>query len=320
MVCLCLLTAPASARKRGKARGKIAAVPALTAGGLPNVMSAAAVVVDLDKGEEIYAKNADDRRHIASVGKLFVALVVREKKVPLTEKTTISEEDKKYARGGAKSRLLVGKTFTNHDLLRAMLVASDNRAVTALGRAAGLDPEQLVAAVNAKTAELGLTRTEFTDPTGLNGNLSTPREVLVALREALDDSTLAEILALTTLSVTSVDEKPIRVDYVSTNHSLRTGRYPVIGGKTGYTDEARYCFAVAATLGGRKVGMVFLGAEGELTRFADFNRVAGWIEGGGVAETETAAMAGAKPAEGGVGASVESPPAAITPAIVTPPR
>src|SRR5688572_19174533 len=68
--------APAEARKRSKGRGRAAApVPALTRDGWPNVMAAAAVVVDLDKGEEIYAKNPDDKRFIASVGKLFVALV-----------------------------------------------------------------------------------------------------------------------------------------------------------------------------------------------------------------------------------------------------
>src|SRR5215208_5792101 len=150
-VSLALAAAPAEARKRAKRRGKAPApVAAVTRDGWPNVMSAAAVIVDLDKGEEIYAKNADDQRFIASVGKLFVALVVRDKGLPLDGKTTITEEDKDLSRGGARSRLLVGKTFTNHDLLRAMLIASDNRAVTAVARGAGLGPKELVEALNAK--------------------------------------------------------------------------------------------------------------------------------------------------------------------------
>jgi D-alanyl-D-alanine endopeptidase (penicillin-binding protein 7) len=287
----------------------------LTKDGWPNVMSAAAVVVDLDRGEEIFAKNPDDVRFIASVGKLFVALVVRDKNVPLEGKTSITEDDQNWARGGARSRLFVGKTFTNHDLLRAMLIASDNRAVTAVGRAAGLSPEELVKAVNEKVRALGLTKTEFTDPTGLNGNVSTPREVAIALREALADPVLAEILATTTISIRSHDEKPIIVDYVNTNQNLRSGRYDVIGGKTGYTDEARYCLAIAAKIGERRLGMVFLGAEGELTRFADFNRVMGWIDQDGPSKVVAKEAAGDAPKKR-IGASVEPPPEAITPRII----
>jgi D-alanyl-D-alanine carboxypeptidase len=52
----------------------------------------------------------------------------------------------------------------------------------------------------------------------------------------------------------------------------------ILGGKTGYTDIARYCLAVAAETGGkRQLGMVFLGAEGKHTRFADFSRVINWL-------------------------------------------
>jgi D-alanyl-D-alanine carboxypeptidase len=52
----------------------------------------------------------------------------------------------------------------------------------------------------------------------------------------------------------------------------------VLGGKTGYTDLAGYCLAIAARLDGqREVAMAFLGAEGKMTRFGDFARAAQWI-------------------------------------------
>jgi D-alanyl-D-alanine endopeptidase (penicillin-binding protein 7) len=244
-------------------------------------MSVAAVVADLDTGREVYVKNADAVRPIASLGKIFLALVVRDKEVPLDGTTIITEEDRQHARGGARSRVPVGKTFTNIDLMRALLVASDNRACTALGRAAGLRPTDLVDAMNAKARALGLRRTKFTDPSGLNGNESTPREILVALRAALADPVLAEILTTPSVVIRSTDRHPVAIQYVNTNQSLRTSPHRIIGGKTGYTDEARYCLAIAAELDGRRIGMVFLGAEGELTRFADFNRVTRWLTAGG---------------------------------------
>ena len=280
-------------------------VPALTPDGWPNVKAPAAVVVDLDSGEELYNKAPDEVRRIASVGKLFVALAVRSHKLPLDAATAIIQEDRQFARGGSKSRLHEGKAFTNHDLLRAMLIGSDNRAVTALGRAVGMAPADLVAAMNAQARRLGLKKTSFTDPTGLNGNVSTPREVVVALRAALDDPVLAEILRTSEYVVRSASHPGYRVAYNNTNHSLRAGRYDVIGGKTGYTDEARYCLAVASRLEGRRIGMVFLGAEGELTRFADFNRVADWVVSGAPRRMRPSSA-------GGVGAALEPPPGALT--------
>src|SRR5215470_9232193 len=189
--------AEARARTPGKnARGqdKSASPSAIAKDGSPGLKAEAAIILDLDSGEELYGKNADQVRAIASVGKLFLALAVRGKNLPLDGVTTIQEEDRKFASGGARSRLPVGKTFTNHDLLRAMLIQSDNRAVTAVARGAGMTPDQLVAAVNDKAKALGLTHTKFTDPTGLNGNVSTPREVLVALREVLSDQVLSDVL------------------------------------------------------------------------------------------------------------------------------
>ena len=287
-----LLLGPARpAWARGRKAAKTQKVPPLTKDGWPNVMSRAAVVLELDSGAELYAKDPDAVRPIASVGKLFVALVVRDKQLPLDGKTTITEEDRTFARGSGKARshLYVGRTFTNHDLLRAMLISSDNRAVTAVARGAGLSPDELVAALNAKARALGLARTRFTDPTGLNGNESTPREIAVALRAALADEVIAKVLATPTTVIESVDAKKVKVELVSTDRALRAGKRKILGGKTGYTDEARYCLAIGAELAGRRYGMVFLGAEGELTRFADFGRAAQWIEDGGPAKAGKAA-------------------------------
>jgi D-alanyl-D-alanine endopeptidase (penicillin-binding protein 7) len=183
----------------------------------------------------------------------------------------------RLAAGGARSRLAVGRSFKNIDLLRAMLISSDNRACSALGRAMGLRPAELVEALNAKASGMGLRKTRFVDPTGLKNNVSTAREVMTALTAALAVPLLAEIMTTPQATVRSTDGRAT-VDYVSTDVALRAGRYPVLGGKTGFTDDAKYCLAIAAKIGERRVGMVFLGADGKLTRFGDFNRVAAWMK------------------------------------------
>lgn len=256
-----------------------AGIAPLTAEGLPNVQARAALIMDASTGGELYAKDADAVGAIASTGKIFVAMVVRRRGIDLDGATEVTRVDRDYARGGARTRLEVGYTYRNRDLLHAMLVASDNRAPTALGRAVGLAPEALIAAMNALAAELGLLRTRFTDPSGLNGNVSTAREMALAFQVALADPVLAEILGTREVAV-----RPVRgrgtVHYRNTNRALHTGRYQVLGGKTGFTNEAGYCLLIAARVAGRELLMVFLGEAHKLTRYGDFERVAGWVKDG----------------------------------------
>src|SRR5262249_44510979 len=181
------------------------------------------------------------------------------------------------AQKGARSRLAPGMTLTNRDLLHATLIASDNRAVPALGRAVGLSPTELAAEMTKKARALGLNHTEFKDPTGLDdGNVSTPRETVKMLQAALREPTIAEIVRKARYTVQPVNRRGA-IEYVNTDMLVRTGRWEVHGGKTGYTDIARYCLVVAAKVGEREGGMAFLGAEGKLTRFGDFGRAADWL-------------------------------------------
>ena len=186
---------------------------------LPDVKSRSAIVIDAENGAEIFAKDADEIRAIASTTKIFVAMAVRKKGLDLDGWTTITKADARYARGGARTRLDVGDTFRNHDLLRAMLMASDNRAPTALGRAAGMTPDELVAAMNAIAKDLHLKRTKFTDPNGLRGNVSTAREMAIALRAALEDDVLRAIMSDDFELVVAKDGRP-KIAYGTTNQPL----------------------------------------------------------------------------------------------------
>jgi D-alanyl-D-alanine endopeptidase (penicillin-binding protein 7) len=233
-------------------------------------------VLDASTGDELFAKDADEVRPIASTTKIFVAMAVR-KRLDLDGWTEISKVDAHYAAGGARTRLDIGQKFRNKDLLRAMLVASDNRAPTALGRAAGMSPDDLVTAMNDLARHLHLKHTRFTDPTGLHGNESTAREMAIALRAVLADDVLRAIMRQDSADVVSKDHYA-RIHYGTTNQPLVVGKWNVIGGKTGYTHAAGYCFVTGARFDDREVVMAFLGASGKLTRFADFNRVAAWLE------------------------------------------
>ncbi len=249
------------------------------AGKRPKVGARAAVVIDLDSGAELYAKDADEIRPIASMTKLFVALAVRRKGLDLEGWSAITEADVEASRGGARTRLRKGQVFRNHDLLRAMLMSSDNRAPTALGRAVGLDTVELILEMNAVARDLGLTHSRFLDTTGILGNTSTAREMTVALRAVLADPVLARIMATEKVRLVS-KTRASKVDYRSTVEPLRDGKYTVHGGKTGHTEPAGYCITVSLDVAGRSYVVALLGSPTKKRRSADFSRITSWLESG----------------------------------------
>lgn len=257
----------------------------------PAVSSQRVMVMDAATGAILYARNADDVAAIASTGKIFVGLVASERKLALTEATKMTKVDRDFARGGARTRLSVNHSFRNRDLLRAMLIASDNRAPTALGRAVGLSPKQLIAAMNEVARKLGLKDTRFTDPSGLRGNVSTARDMAIAFRAALADPLLAEVLGTREVHVRATHKRAKRIYYRNTNQVLHNDKYQVLGGKTGFTRKAGYCLLVAANVAGRDVVMVFLGGKGKNTRFRDFYRAVEWISAGHAPDIATAPRA-----------------------------
>jgi D-alanyl-D-alanine endopeptidase (penicillin-binding protein 7) len=271
-------TARASARSHHKTTRNTVSigrhVPAVR-GGLPNVQALGALVLD-ENGRELYARNPDHERPIASISKLAATLVVVDRKLEMEGLSTITRADTQNARGGARSRLLEGLTLSNRDLLHAALLGSDNRAIPALGRAVKLSPSQLAAAMTAKAKALGLVKTRFHDPTGLSiENVSTPRETIALLRAVMRSPVLGPIIQRVEYDAHPIGKPPI--SYVNTFRPAVRSNVQVLGGKTGYNDDARYCLVLAARIDGHTCYMSFLSSEGKLTRFGDVARVADWI-------------------------------------------
>jgi D-alanyl-D-alanine carboxypeptidase len=104
----------------------------------------------------------------------------------------------------------------------------------------------------------------------------------IALRATIEDPVLGELLGTRFTSINRVSHRKARViHYANTNRMLHRERFRSLGGKTGYTRDAGYCLVSASMVNGRRLAFVFLGADGELTRYGDFNRVWDWMEANG---------------------------------------
>ena len=230
-----------------------------------------------EAGEELFSRRADQPRPIASISKLAATLTVVDRGLDLDADTTITRSDADVARGGARSRLLEGMTLTNRDLLHAALLGSDNRAVSALGRAVGLHAPAAGRGDDDEGARAGPARAPASSsPPACRPRTSPPRarrSPCCAPRWTTPCSGPSPGRSSTTR--TRWAAAPIH--YVNTHRPAARANTVVLGGKTGFNNAARYCLVLAAKVDGRTLGMAFLGTEGKLTRFGDVARVADWV-------------------------------------------
>lgn len=243
-----------------------------------DIHATAALVVD-EQGRTLYAKRTRERKPIASITKLMTAMVVLDSGAPLNEPVTIEEADRDTLRN-SRSRLRIDRhaTLPRGEMLAVALMSSDNRAASALGRTAlpGGKPA-FVAAMNRKAAELGMTDTQFADPTGLDGrNQSTAEDLLRLVRAAAGYPLIHEITSRDSMQVAPHgDAGPL--EYRNTNPLVKSPEWQIEVSKTGFINEAGHCLVMRAVLGGQRLDIVLLDASGKRTTVGDAGRLRQWV-------------------------------------------
>jgi D-alanyl-D-alanine endopeptidase (penicillin-binding protein 7) len=246
--------------------------------GNPNLRSESAMVIDAS-GNLIYGKDVDTVRPIASITKLMTAMVVLDAGLDLDEKITITKADRDLVQLTG-SRLEYGATLSRREMILLAIMSSENRAASALGRTwpGGLDA--FVEQMNAKATSLGMSRSRFADPAGLNvENQSTARDLARMVTAALDYPLIGEASTTQRLEV-----RPYRnrgpLTYANTNRLLKNESWDIALSKTGYINEAGRCLVMQARIDGEPVSIVLLNSFGKLTPFGDSNRLRKWMLAG----------------------------------------
>jgi len=239
--------------------------------------SRAVAIVDWESGEVLLRKNAEWPLPIASITKLVTALVVLESDLPLDEPVEIQSGD---ARTGGIPYVVAGEQILASDLLHASLISSANTAMVALARATGLSPEEFAVRMNEVAANIGMKDATFVEPTGLDaGNVATARDVAVLIRESLQNNIIQKIVTLETYefdAITGLHHK-LRSTDALLGGSIARPPYRFMGGKTGFIEEAGYCFAAAASnADGNQVIAVVLGAPSKSVRFDEVSALLYW--------------------------------------------
>ena len=248
-----------------------------TKDGEPNVQSSGVLVFDPQSGHTLFSKNADQVAPIASITKLMTAMVVLDAKLAMDEPIELTNDDIDFVKN-TRSRLPIGSHFRRDDLMRLALMASDNRAASALGRTYPGGLPVFVAAMNDKARALGLTQTHYIDSSGLSpGNVSSPADLGKLVAAAAKYPIITEYTTTGAVNVTLPDSKR-KLSFVNTNALVRNSDWKIGLSKTGYINEAGKCLVMHAMIANQPVVIVLLDSWGRLTRIADANRIRKWLE------------------------------------------
>lgn len=230
----------------------------------------AAVLFDVNNREVLYAKNAHEKLHPASLTKVMTALVALkygsiDQVMTATDVVNITET------GATLSGVKPGDTMTLNQALYALLLQSGNDVAMMIAENVGGTVEHFVELMNQEAQELGATNTHFMNPHGLTQeeHYTTAYDLYLIFNEALKYEKFNEIIQAgsyeTTYSDSAGTVKNLRAQ---TSNLFLRGNYKapdnitVIGGKTGTTNAARSCLVLLSRdAGGSPYISVILKAE-----------------------------------------------------------
>lgn len=243
----------------------------------PHLYSYSALAVDASNGQILVSKNPNTRLPIASISKLMTAMVLLDSKADLDQYITITQDDVDTLKN-TSSRLRVGMSLRRRDLLLLALMSSENRAAHALARTAYPGGTSVfIKKMNEKCDTLGMTHSQFYDPTGLTkSNQSTAEDLAKMVQAAF---TYPEIREDTTTKGADVAlGKNYVHHYLNSDALVRAGKLQIALSKTGFINEAGHCLVLYSIVGKQPIVMVFLNSVGKSGRLIDAIAVKNYVQ------------------------------------------
>ncbi len=243
------------------------------------IKSSTAVVYDQLSQKTLYEKNIQQVSSIASITKLMTAMVILDSGVPLLEPIKITRADiDRYKL--SSSKLKVGSVLMRAEMLKLALMASENRAASALARTFPGGKVAFVTEMNRKAMNLGMNHSRFVGSTGLRpGNVSTASDLVKLVSAAHSYPMIRRYTTAGSFKVEpSKGHRSWALQYVNTNRLVRSPRWEIGLSKTGYIREAGRCLVMQAKIVDRPVIIILLDSWGKLTRIGDANRIRRWME------------------------------------------
>ncbi|MEG2086492.1 MAG: D-alanyl-D-alanine carboxypeptidase family protein [Clostridia bacterium] len=209
-----------------------------------------AVLLEMESGQLVYEKNANEKLPIASTTKIVTALTVIENVDNVYQKVTIPKEAVNVE--GSSIYLQEGEVLTVEELLYGMMLQSGNDAATALAIYVATTINDFAAKMNETALKCNAKNSNFVNPHGLHNDkhYSTAKDMALITAEALKNPLFAKIVSTKSISIYSVNGNRL----ILNKNKLLKQMPDAIGVKTGFTKMAGRCLVAAA----KKNGMTFI--------------------------------------------------------------
>lgn len=238
----------------------------------PEVSARASLIYDLTTNKVIFAKNAKEKLPMASLTKIMTSIIALENqkkddKYKITKKDLIGEDS---------MGLSQGEVLSLKELLYGLILHSGNDAAETIANNFPGGRLAFIKAMNDKVKALGLSDTNFTNPTGLEGDgkqYTTAYDLLVITRYAiLNFPQFNEVVSTFDYNIPQTSAH--KSFYLENETNLLTSYPGVLGVKTGYTPEAGMCLVTYLDYGGHKIIGILLGSDNrrdEMKELLDFS-------------------------------------------------
>lgn len=225
-----------------------------------------AILMDVDTGAILYSKNINEQLYPASTTKIMTALLVVEN-CHMDEVVTFSDEAIDNTEwGSSRIGIKKGEQLTVEQCLYGLLLGSANEVAYALAEHVGGDLESFVGMMNERAVQLGCTNTHFVNASGLPDpdHYVSALDLAKIAKEFFSNDTLCLIsgsskYVIPTTNITD-EERPLE-----NHHKMIPGKKyeyeGIIGGKTGFTTDARQTLVTCALREGMKLVCVVMKDE-----------------------------------------------------------
>ncbi len=228
-----------------------------------------AILLDMNTGMVIYEKNSNKRVYPADLTKIMTAVLVLEN-CKLEEVTAANETALTNVKtGDSKLGILKEEKLSVRQLLYAMLLGSAADATNVLAEKTSGSIENFVLLMNQKAKGLGMTNTNFTNPSGDHDerHYTTASDMAKLTVHAMKNKDFREIVKCDSYSIGATQKNGTVRKITNRNHFvsklIRADYYYEYstGIKSGYSTDAKSCIAASAEKNGMSLIALVFGAE-----------------------------------------------------------
>lgn len=224
-----------------------------------NLYARSAVLMDADTGRILFGKNDNEVMPMASTTKIMTLLVTLEH-ADLDEIVEVSA--RAASMPDVQLHIREGERYRLQDLCYSLMLESHNDSAVAIAEHVGGTVEGFAAMMNQKAKHLGCYHTYFITPNGLDAedehgkHSTTARDLARIMRCCIKNETFLSITREPSWAFTDMDGN--RSFTVQNKNAFLQMMEGALTGKTGFTNEAGYCYVGALERGEKRLITVVL--------------------------------------------------------------